>query len=80
MRVVVADQADVLKVPASSLVRLWSAWSVYLVDGDRARQQRVEVGARNDQEAAVVEGVAAGARVVVYPGDTVSDGVRVRVE
>lgn len=80
VRVVVADQADVLKVPTSSLVRLGSAWSVFLVDGDRARQQRVEVGARNDREAAVVEGVAAGARVVVYPGDTVSDGVRVRVE
>lgn len=52
--------------------------AVFVVEGGRARLKPVQVGARNGSQAWVREGLAAGAQVVVYPGASVADGVRVK--
>jgi len=77
-RIVVWSAADVLKVPASALFRRGDGWAVFVVEDGRARVRPVEIGQRNPFEAEVLKGLEAGARVVMYPGNELEDGRRVR--
>lgn len=77
-RIVLWEGADVLKVPAGALFRSDRGWSVFTVEGGRARRREVEVGHRNPDEVEVLGGLAAGVTVVRNPSDAVADGVRVR--
>ncbi|MEY2733086.1 MAG: hypothetical protein RL340_145, partial [Gemmatimonadota bacterium] len=76
-RVVLSRRPQALVVPAGALVRDGARWSVFVVDGGRARRRDVALLARGEETAAVT-GVEAGARVVVYPPEGLTDGARVR--
>jgi HlyD family secretion protein len=52
--------------------------AVFVVEGGRARLQPVVIGARNGSQAWVRSGLAADAKVVIYPGAAVVDGARVK--
>lgn len=78
VRVVVHSEADALRVPVGALFRQGEDWAVYVVDGGRARLRAVRPGLRNAREAMVLQGLKAGETVVLYPPDTLADGVRVR--
>lgn len=73
---------DALKVPVGALFRPVASpkagWTVFVVDDGRARLRAVAVGHRNPAEAEVLEGLAEGERVILYPGDRVEEGARVR--
>jgi HlyD family secretion protein len=87
VRIVALARDDALRVPVSAvfpapLPRAGAAgdahaMAVFVVDGDRARLRPVSIGGRNGEHAWVVSGLRAGERVIVYPGDTVADGLRV---
>ena len=77
MHVTTWQAADVLAVPLGALFRTGEAWAVYVVDGGRARRRVVELGHRNSLLAEVTGGLADGDRVVLHPGERVTDGVRV---
>jgi len=70
---------DVVTVPTSALFRVGEAWQAFVVDGARARQREVMIGRRNEDRAEIVEGVAAGEQVILFPPETVEDGAAVRV-
>lgn len=70
---------DVLRVPTSAMLRRGDRWAVFVESGGRASLRLVEVGERSAESAQVLGGLAAGERVIVYPGDQVRDGARVRV-
>jgi HlyD family secretion protein len=61
----------------AALFRERDAWAAYVVDGGRARLRRLRVGHIGTDRAEVLAGLAQGAQVVLYPGDTVRDGERV---
>jgi HlyD family secretion protein len=77
-RIVVWEQADVLKVPSGALFRHGDAWAVFRREGDVARRVDVEVGRASDAETQVLSGLAAGDVVVLHPSDKVGDGTRVQ--
>jgi HlyD family secretion protein len=77
VRVIVWTGADVLRVPIGALVRQGDAWAVFAARGGRAALQPIVLGERNDSFAEVRSGLAAGDAVIVYPGDTVADGVAI---
>jgi HlyD family secretion protein len=77
-RIVVAQAADVLKTPTSSLFRVGDKWAVFRVEQGVARERIVELGLQNGLEAEVVEGLNEGDEVVTHPGDNVVDGVQIR--
>jgi HlyD family secretion protein len=78
-RIVVWQAADVLNVPASALFQKGeNAWSVFVVDGGRARQRPVEIGHRSSRSVEILSGLGQDAQVVLFPSDQVRDGVRVR--
>ena len=78
VRVVVWESPDVMKVPTSALFRQGDNWAVYVMEGGRARRTLLELGHQTGQDAELVSGLAADARVILHPGDTLVEGARVR--
>ena len=75
---VVVWQADsVLTVPTSALVRAGAEWAVYAVADGRATRRVVRLGRMGEEAAQVVDGLAAGDRVIAFPSDKVREGGRV---
>lgn len=69
---------SVLRVPVGSLFRDRGRWAVFRVEGGRARLTPVRIGQSDGELTEVRAGLEAGQRVVVYPGQAISDGGRVR--
>jgi HlyD family secretion protein len=77
-RIVTWENADVLKLPAGALFQRGGAWQTYVLDGGTARLRTVQTGHSSGLETEILGGLAAGERVLMYPGDKIADGVRVR--
>ncbi|MCD8515194.1 MAG: efflux RND transporter periplasmic adaptor subunit [Burkholderiaceae bacterium] len=73
-------EADALIIPTGALVRQGTAWQVLVIEGDRARARRVEVRDRHASLAWITDGLQAGETVVLFPGNLIQDGQRVRVQ
>lgn len=76
----VSETANALKIPVGALFRDGSDWAVYVNEDGRARKKKVEVNHLGNQEASIKSGVSEGDLVVVYPGDLVKDGARIRID
>ncbi len=76
-RIVVWEEADVLKVPTSALFRDGPSWAVFRVRDGRVGLAQITIGEANDNHAHVLDGLEAGDQVVLFPSDRVIDGVRV---
>lgn len=80
VRVIVSEQPNALRVPTDALVRNGRGWAVFVLDRGRARLTPVEIGQGGDNYRAVQSGLAQGERVVLFPGDNLADGARIRAE
>lgn len=76
-RVVVWEKADALRAPAGALFQRAGRWQTFAVEEGRSRLRSVGVGRGNGVQTEVLEGIAEGTTLVVYPGDKVTDGTRV---
>ncbi len=76
-RIVIWEKADALRAPAGALFQRGGRWQAYVLEGGRARLRAIKVGRGNGVETEILEGLAAGDRVIVYPGDKIVDGARV---
>jgi len=76
-RIVVWEKPDALRAPAGALFQRGGRWQTFVVDEGRARLRAIGVGRGNGVQAEVIEGLEEGSRLVVYPGDKVTDGTRV---
>lgn len=74
----ISHEADALAVPLGALFRSRERWAVFVVDGGRARLREISISKKNDQQAMVAEGLRAGERVILFPGDKIREGMRVR--
>mgnify|MGYP001208012393 FL=1 len=77
-RIVVAEKPDALRVPVGALFRRDGKWTVFVVDGGRLAAREVELGLRGARNAEVVAGLSEGEVVVLYPGNELAEGARVR--
>jgi HlyD family secretion protein len=77
--IVVWEEDEVLKVPASALFRTEDSWAVYADAGGVAELREVEIGESNGFEAQVLGGLQAGDRVVRHPNDRIEQGVALKV-
>ena len=75
--IVVWEGANVLQVPPSAAFRRGNLWSVFVVDGGRARHREIEIGHRSPRQVEVLSGLEAGEAVVLHPSDQVQEDVRV---
>jgi HlyD family secretion protein len=76
-RIVIWEQSKVLKIPASSLFRVGTGWSVFVVENGRAQRRQVEVGHRSTLEVEIISGLRAGEQVIRHPSNQLREGTRV---
>jgi len=76
-RIVIWSEPNVLRVPSGALFRDHGKWAVFELRGGKVFRQIVDVAHNNGDLAQVVQGLNAGARVVVYPPADLADGMRV---
>ena len=76
-RIIIWEDASVLKVPTSALFRSEGEWAVFVVEKEKAEIRRVKIGMQTATEAQVTEGLKEGETVVVHPSDRVKEGVSV---
>jgi HlyD family secretion protein len=70
---------DAVKVPAESVkTNKEDKAFVYIVDGNKAVEKEVKLGLQSDMESQVIEGVKAGDKVILNPGETVKSGTLVK--
>jgi HlyD family secretion protein len=76
-RIITWRGEDVLSVPSSAVFRDHGRWAVYAVTGGRAVLQPVTLGHRGRLDVEVLDGLAAGAQLIVHPADNIASGTRV---
>ena len=69
---------NILKVPAGALFQRGAQWQTYVVDSKRAVLRTVRVGRSSGRETEILEGLTEGQNVVIYPGDQIADGSRIK--
>jgi HlyD family secretion protein len=78
VRIVIWENSDVLKVPASALFRAGESWCVFVIEDGMARARPVEVGHRNALEAEIMSGLQENEAVVLHPSNDINEGVVVQ--
>ena len=76
-RIVIWEDANALRVPASALFRVDGEWAVFRVEAGRARQAVIKIGRNNGVDAEVLEGLEEGDAVILFPGGGVENGALV---
>jgi len=71
------EGANVLAMPVSALVASDSGWSVYRLHGNKVQRRSVVLGHRGTHTVEILRGLSEGDRVVLYPSDRITNGVRV---
>ena len=77
-RIITWQTARTLKVPSGALFRRGTGWFAFVFDDGRARLKAVSVGPSSGPETQVLEGLAENDEVIIYPGERVHDGDRVK--
>ncbi len=78
LRVVLWEGEEVLQVPTGSLFREGDDWAVFAVEEGRVVLRQVGIGRQGGLVAEVVEGLEEGDQVILHPGDSIVEGLRVK--
>ena len=77
-RVTLAARHNLLRIPQAALFRSDDQWRAFRIENGRARSIEVTVGIGDGNDREVLQGLALGDRVVLYPRSDLLDGARVR--
>jgi HlyD family secretion protein len=77
-RIIVWETDRVLKVPAGALFRQGRDWAAYVITDGLAQLHPVEAGRSSGVETQILKGLEEGETVILYPGERIHDGQRVR--
>jgi len=77
-RVITWESQNALKLPSSGLFRQGNHWAAYVVRDGKAVLVPVRAGRSSGAETQVVEGLQEGDEVILYPGDRIKAGQRVK--
>ncbi|NPU85031.1 MAG: efflux RND transporter periplasmic adaptor subunit [Syntrophaceae bacterium] len=70
---------DTVVIPITSILYENALKKVFLVEGDRAREVKIQIGGKYGESMAVLEGLQGGEQIVVVGQNTLADGVKVNV-
>jgi len=77
-RIVIWESDQALAIPSSAVFRQGDQWAVFAVDSGRARMHIIETGHNNGIMTEVQTGLEDGDSIILYPGNRVRDGARVK--
>lgn len=80
VKIVVAENKNVLAVPERATFRSGDGWAVFTVKGGKAVLTTVTIGLKNDEWAEITSGLADGDVIVAEPKNELQDGARVSAE
>ncbi|ARU26185.1 efflux RND transporter periplasmic adaptor subunit [Cellvibrio sp. PSBB006] len=70
---------DVLQIPASAIFREGNMWALYVIEDGRAQRREIIPGRRSGLMMEIVDGLAEGETAILYPGQDIAAGTRVRL-
>lgn len=70
---------DIVIIPITAILYENTLKKVFLVEGDRAREVKIQIGAKYGESMAVLEGLQGGEQLVTVGQNTLADGVKVNV-
>lgn len=76
-RIEIWARSDALNLPTGALFRDGDSWAVFVADDGKAVHRHVDVGRNNGTQAEILGGLEAGAQVILYPSDRISDAVSI---
>jgi HlyD family secretion protein len=76
--IVVWSADRVLTVPNTALFRAAEGWRTFVVASGRAELRTVQIGQRSNESSEILSGLAEGERVILFPGDRLTAGARVK--
>jgi HlyD family secretion protein len=76
-RIVTWENPNALRAPAGALFQRGGAWQTFVIEGGHARLRVVKTGRSNGVLTEILDGLRECDRLVIYPGDKVTDGTRV---
>jgi HlyD family secretion protein len=68
---------DVLTIPTSAIFQRSNGWNTFVVTDGRTELRPLLIGSRGRDFTQVIDGVAEGDTVVVFPSDLINEGTRV---
>lgn len=77
VRIVIWQNNQAIRVPASALFRVGTAWNVFIAENGVAKQKLVTIGHRNATEAEVLAGLVPAQKVIIHPAGDLHDGARI---
>ncbi|MDJ0917578.1 MAG: HlyD family efflux transporter periplasmic adaptor subunit [Woeseiaceae bacterium] len=77
VRVVLWHEDNVLRVPMTALFRDGSDWALFVNTNGLAEKRILEVGNTTSSQAQIIAGLEDGEEFVLYPGESVEEGVRI---
>ncbi len=78
VNIFVYESKNELLVPMSALFRDAEHWAVFVAEKGRAIKRIIKIKRHNSDNAIVIEGLQEGEEVVLYPGNLISNGVRIK--
>ncbi len=79
-QIIVFSTDKAIKTPVSALFRKGSQWAVFVANNGRAQTRTVKIARRSGLDAMLESGLKPGEKVIVYPGDLVKDGVKIKAQ
>lgn len=77
-RILVGSVDNAVVVPTSALFRDGGGWAVFVDAVGVAHKRGVQARLRGSEQAAISSGLQPGERVILFPGDAITDGTQVR--
>lgn len=77
-RVITWESDRALKAPVSGLFRQGNAWAAYVVRNGKTALVPVQAGKSGSGEIQITEGLSEGDEIILYPGDRIKNGQRVK--
>lgn len=77
-RIILWEEARALKVPAGALFRRGPDWAAFVLVGEQVQLRTVKTGRTSGSETQILAGLKEGDAVILYPGDRLHGGQRVR--
>lgn len=74
LRIVEWQTDAALQIPLSATFRVGDEWAVFVMEDGLARQRTVTLGRSTGRMLQVLDGLAAGERVITHPSDALVDG------
>ncbi|MDB6027180.1 MAG: yknX [Verrucomicrobiales bacterium] len=77
-KIIVWENEKALKVSSGALFRHGQDWAAFVMSDERAHLRIVKIGRTSGSETQVLDGLKEGDEVILYPGDRIHDGQRVK--